>query len=313
MTIQEELAKASPAKGTVLTIGTFDSVHLGHQHLLQRLKQLAASNGLLSVALTFRNHPRAVLKPEIKLPYITTLDERVALLKAQGIDLVIGVDFTRELSLLKAGQFVSLLVDHLKLKGLVVGPDFALGHQREGDIPTLQRLGAEMGFWVEPVEPALMDQSTVKSSRVRSLISQGDVNAARRLLGRPYALTGVVVEGERRGRLLGFPTANLSWSADLIIPTDGIYATWAVIGGRRHQSATNVGVRPTFGESPRIIEAFILDFEEDIYGKPLTLEFAARLRDERAFPSAEALVEQMKLDVEQARAALSDSPKILSS
>ena len=308
MTIYQELAKASPSKETVLTIGTFDGVHLGHQQLLRRLKGLADSNGFLSAVLTFRNHPRIVLNPGVELHYITSLEERIALLHGQGIDLVVSLDFTRELSLISASEFVALLTGHLRMRGLVVGPDFALGHRREGDIPALNRLGEEHGFWVEPIEPALIEQGVIKSSGIRSLITHGDVEHASRMLGRKYSITGPVVEGERRGRLLGFPTANLSFDSDLVIPADGIYATWAIAEGQRHQAATCIGMRPTFGAGNRTVEAYILNFEGDLYGKPLTLEFASRLREERAFPTAEALVEQMKIDVEQAQAVLPNTP-----
>ena len=311
MTIRQELAKASPSKDTALTIGTFDGVHLGHQQLLRRLVTKAASDGLSPAVLTFRNHPRQVLNPGISLPYITTLEDRLSLLQDQGIDLVVAVDFTKELSQLRASEFVALLSEQLKMRGLVVGPDFALGHRREGDIPALKGLGAGMGFWVEPVEYAVTGGSAITSSGIRGLISEGKVEDASRMLARWYSLTGLVVEGDRRGHLLGFPTANLSWSADLVIPADGIYATWAIVDGRRYQAATCIGVRPTFGLSQRTVEAFILDFEGDLYGKPLTLEFARRLREELTFPSAEALIEQMRLDVEQTREALSSEPVFL--
>ena len=304
------MVNVAPSRDTVLTIGTFDGVHLGHQQLLHHLKGVAVRNGLLSVVLTFRNHPRLVLNPEVNLHYITALKERVVLLQGQGVDLVIAVDFTRELSLLKAQEFVALLSEHLKMKGLVVGPDFALGHSREGDIPALKRLGAKMGFWLEPVEQVLMGKSNIKSSVIRNFITEGDVETASRMLGRWYSLTGLVVEGDRRGRLLGFPTANLSLDSNLVIPADGIYATWAIVEGRRYQAATCIGVRPTFGVNNRTVEAFILDFEGDIYGIPLTLEFARRLREERAFSSVEALIEQMKLDVEQTRDLLSRLPEV---
>jgi riboflavin kinase/FMN adenylyltransferase len=307
MTVHQELAKISPPRDTVLTIGTFDGVHLGHQQLLQRLKALADSSGLLAAVLTFRNHPRLVLNSELELSYITTLEDRLDLLRGQGIDLVISVDFTRDLSLLGAREFVGLLCGHLKMKSLVVGPDFALGHGREGDISTLTHLGEEMGFQVQAIEPTMMMGDVIKSSKTRGLIAQGDVETASRMLGRWYALTGLVVEGDRRGRLLGFPTANLSLDPSVVIPADGIYATWAVVDGRRYQGATCIGLRPTFGVNGRTVETFILDFQGDIYGKPITLEFAGRLRDEQAFPNVEALVEQMKIDVAQTRAVLSTS------
>jgi riboflavin kinase/FMN adenylyltransferase len=298
---------------TVLTIGTFDGVHLGHQQLLQHLKAAASREGLLSAVLTFRNHPRLVLNPGVNLRYITTLDERVALLKGQGIDLVFAIDFTEELSLLKASEFAYMLSKRLKMRGLVVGPDFALGHNREGDIPALKQLGTELGFWVKPVEPVLMDRIVIRSSVIRSLMAQGDVENASRMLGRWYSLTGLVVEGDRRGRKLGFPTANLSVESGLVIPSDGIYATWAVVEGRRYEAATSIGVRPTFGMNDRTVEAFLLDYEGDLYGKTVTLEFASLLREEQAFTTVEALIEQMKVDVERTRAVLSKSPLVLAS
>ena len=230
MTIHQELAQASPSRDTALTIGVFDGVHLGHQQLLRRLKAIAKDRGLLAAALTFRNHPRVVLNPEVKVGYITSVEVREALLRAEGVDLVIPVEFTRELSLIKAREFAALLCDQLRMKAMVVGPDFALGNRREGDILTLNRLGSEMGFRVEPVQAGLIGTSPVKSSEIRGRINQGDVKLASDMLGRWYSLTGVVVEGDRRGRLMGFPTANLSVDADLVIPADGIYATWAILG-----------------------------------------------------------------------------------
>ncbi len=311
MTFHQELAKASPPKDTVLTIGTFDGVHLGHRELLRHLKAAAGAQGLLTAVLTFRNHPRLVLKPGLDIRYINTHEDRVALLKDQGIDVVISVEFTRELSLLTATEFMALLSAKLRVKGLVVGPDFALGHGREGDIPTLQRLGAEMEFWVESVGPVSIGTAAIKSSVIRGMIGEGDVEGASAMLGRRYSLTGTVVRGESRGQTLGFPTANLSLDPHLVIPADGIYATWAMVEGQRYRAATSIGVRPTFGEGQRTVEAFLMEFQGDLYGKSLTLEFARRLRDELAFSSVEDLVAQMKVDVEQAHAALSSPPPVL--
>ena len=309
MIIDQQLAQASPLLDTAITIGVFDGVHLGHQCLLQRLRTLASAKGLLSVALTFRNHPRNVLRPEVKLGYITTRDDRIDLIRAQGVDQVVAVEFTREVSMLRAPEFVELLSRHLRMRGLLVGPDFALGHGREGDVSSLRSLGDEMGFWVEQAEPVGLGIGIVRSSVTRDLIAAGEVKAAGDMLGRRYSLTGTVVPGDRRGRTLGFPTANLDLDADLVLPADGIYATWALIDGRRHQAATCIGVRPTFGVSGRTVEAFILDFDEDLYGKPVTLEFASRLRDEEAFSTVDALIRQMNLDVEQTRDLLSGLPE----
>ena len=305
MTIQEELSRSSPSKGTILTIGTFDGVHLGHQHLLRILREKAAASGNLSLALTFRNHPRTVLQPGSEMQYVSPLRERIDLLKAQGVDMVVEVDFTRELSLLRAQEFVALLVEHLKMRGMVVGPDFALGHRREGDIPTLQRLGKEMGVRVDTVQPLHGDEGVIRSSAIRDTTARGDVERVAFLLGRGFSLTGTVVEGDRRGKALGFPTANLQPGPQIIVPGDGIYATWAIVEGRSYPSTTSIGVRPTFAPSQRTVETFIMEFDGDLYGKPLTIEFVTRLREERAFPDAEALIEQMKVDVERSRSVLS--------
>ena len=311
MTILQELAKVSPPKGTVLTIGVFDGVHLGHQYLLKRVSESATVHGLLTAVLTFRNNPASVLATDSDLQYITSLEDRLALIKSRDIDLVADVDFTEEVSLIEAPQFVKLLRESLKMRGLVVGPDFAVGHGREGDIPTLIRLGEEMGFWVETVEPVATGLELITSSGIRDRLVEGDVENASEMLGRWYSLTGLVVEGDRRGRTLGFPTANLRLDGQLVIPAAGIYATWARVEGRRYQAATCIGVRPTFGVHNRTVEAFILDYDGDLYGKSITLEFARRLREERAFPNVDTLVEQMKQDVEQSHAVLSGLPEAL--
>lgn len=307
MTIHEELAKVSPGKETALTIGTFDGVHLGHQQLLRQLRDAAVGNNLLPGVLTFRNHPRSVLDPINHVGYISPLAERLSRLSSSGIGLVVDLDFSEELSQLTARDFVALLVNNLGMRGLVVGPDFAMGYQRRGTIPALRELGADLGFWVQVVEPVVSEQGPIRSSAVRQAISQGNMEGAAGLLGRAYSLTGKVVEGERRGNKLGFPTANLGLGPEIMTPGDGIYATWAVIDGERRLSATNVGIRPTFGSGPRTVEAFIMDFEQDIYSKALTLEFVSRLREELKFDSVDALIKQMQLDVDQARVILTGS------
>ena len=305
MTVREELALVRPTSSTAVTIGTFDGVHLGHRHLLKRLKEAAIREGLASLVVTFRNHPRNVLDSTSRSQYITDVDTRVALLKELGADQVVCINFTRELSLLSAREFVLILMEKLQMKGLVMGPDFALGHGREGDAPAMRRLGEQLGFWLETVDPFRLEEGAVKSRAIRELLVQGRVEEAGRMLGRYFSVSGTVVLGERRGRQLGFPTANISPPADMVLPGDGIYATWATVEGKRYESATSIGVRPTFGAGERLVEGFLMDFEGDIYDKELTLEFVRRLRDELAFPTVEALVEQMVQDVEQSRAVLS--------
>ena len=301
MSVEQQLAQVSPIRDTALTIGTFDGVHLGHQYLFQCLKEEASASGLLTVVITFRNHPRAVLAPDSRVEYITPWQEREVLIQGQGMNMVVALDFTREVSLFKAREFVHLLVCHLRMRSLVVGPDFALGHRREGDIPTLESLGEEMGYRLLVVEPEMANNQPIRSRALRQLIAAGDVKDAAGMLGRPFSLRGKVARGEGRGRGIGFPTANLTVEPGLLVPSDGIYATWATVKGERRQSATSIGVRPTFGVGPRSVETFIMDFDDDVYGETLTLEFVCRLREELAFSSVAGLVDQMNRDVEQAR------------
>ncbi len=306
MTLQADIAGGPPPADTAITIGTFDGVHLGHRHLVRSLTEAAQRQGLTPIVLTFKNSPRSVLNPAAQLSYITDLETRLSLLHQPGIDRVVPVEFTRELSQLSAAEFVDALSKELGMKGLVVGPDFALGHRRQGDVATLREMGKTAGFWVETVNNFSLDDSPVKSSAIRELLAQGQVERVKRMLDRPFSLAGEVETGDRRGRELGFPTANLAPKSSMAVPGDGIYATWAIVDGVRYQGATSIGVRPTFGGGgDRRVETFLLDFSGDLYGKRMTLEFEQRLRGELAFSSVDALVQQMKQDVEQSRAVLS--------
>ena len=289
----------------MLTIGVFDGVHRGHEHLFGQLKARARQAGRLSGAITFRNHPGSVLQSDFKPSYLSGVDERLQLIKALAVDFVVPVTFDRGLSRLRADQFVSLLYEQLHMRGLVMGPDFTMGHQREGDAQRLTELGSEMGFTVTVVEPLVdEDGSPIRSTTIRQALGQGDVTRVAALMGRNFSLVGKVVRGSGRGGPLGFPTANLSVSNDRVVPGDGIYATWAYLGSGRFMAATSLGVRPTFDESQRTIEAFIMDFDEDVYDLDIRLEFVTRLRDELKFDSVEALREQMAVDVDNAREVL---------
>lgn len=310
MSLRQRLASASPSKETVLTVGVFDGIHKGHCHLLRRLVQLAGASYQPAV-LTFTNHPVTVLRPGVRVGYLTTPEQKVRLLKEQGIDFVVAVEFSLELSRISAHDFTAMLVELLRMRGLVLGPDTALGHNREGDLDFLRRRGAELGFWVEAVEPLSVGGITVRSRHVRDAVKQGDMGACAKLLGRKFSLSGPVVLGDRRGRELGFPTANLSIASEMLLPGDGIYATWAIIDGVRHPSATSVGVRPTFGLTERLVEVYVIDFDADLYGKQLCVEFVRKLRDQKAFPGVAELVEQIHRDVADSRQALaSETPHL---
>ena len=304
MRIDEELSKVSPSKDTVLTIGVFDGVHMGHRHLFDFLKQEAKDRKLYSGVVTFVNHPRSVLFPEQRTNYLSTIEERVRLLAEEGLDLVIPVTFDLELSGLTARQFIELLRKYLRMSYLVGGPDFALGHQREGNTQVLEALGSEMGFSLHVMDSHYMGEVPVRSTVIREALAEGAVDKAAKLLGRNFVLLGHVSKGHGRGKDLGFPTANLQTESQCLLPGDGIYATWAYLGHERYMAATSIGTNPTFGPGERTVETFLLDLQEDLYGKELRLEFIHRLRDEMRFESVEALKQQIDLDVGATRKVL---------
>jgi riboflavin kinase/FMN adenylyltransferase len=308
MNFHQQLASIAPDKETVLTVGVFDGVHQGHRHLLRRLVEQAGTDYIPAV-LTFTNHPITVLRPGTEVAYITSTEERISLIKEQGIDLVVPLDFTQELSQVTAANFTETLVKSLRMKGLIAGPDSALGQNREGDIDFLKQKGSELGFWVEVVEPLLMDGELVKSRRIRSGLEEGDVASCARLLGRKYGFEGLVVGGDQRGTEMGFPTANLQTDPHTTLPGDGVYATWITIDGERRSSATSIGIRPHFGLSERLVEVFVLDFTADLYGQRLNLEFVHKLRDQQSFGSLEELIGQIDVDVAGARAILDQDRK----
>jgi riboflavin kinase/FMN adenylyltransferase len=305
MNLRHQLARAAPNQDTVLTLGVFDGVHLGHQHLVRRLIQMAGSTCAPAV-LTFSNHPATVLRPGTHIGYLNTHEEKLRLIREQGVELVVSLDFTQEVAQVSAQDFSAMLVEIFRTKGLVLGPDAALGHNREGTLDYLRRRGEELGFWVETVDPLVLDGAEVKSSRIRNAVLQGDMTACTRLLNRKFSINGKVVVGDHRGEQLGFPTANLEIASGMLVPGDGIYATWANIDGVRHPSATSIGVRPTFGLTERLVEVHVLDFDADLYGKDLCVEFVGKLRDQQTFPGVDALVDQINRDVAGSRLALAE-------
>jgi len=304
MQIEAELAGFTPRQETVLTIGVLDGVHLGHQELIGYLRRQAMARDYLPGVVTFRNHPLDVLSPHTHLPRLTSLEERTRLLQGLGIELIVPLSFTPDLAQLAAGDFVALLQKYLKMRGLVIGPDFALGRGREGDVSALHSLGKERGFWVDVIPPKVINGEVVSSTSIRQALAKGDMSKVKRLLGRPYALTGQVGHGAGRGRQLGFPTANLEINSRQALPADGIYATRAYVAGHTYPSVTNIGTRPTFGEGQRTVEVYLLDFEGALYTQELRLELIERLRAEKRFSNPEELKAQISRDVEQARSIL---------
>jgi len=304
MQVEEELARLSPKKDMLLTIGVFDGVHLGHKYLISQLKEQAKQQNLLSGVVTFRHHPQEVLSPQTKLPFLTDLTERTNLLKNEGVEAVITLPFTRELAQLSARQFVSLLKRYLRMCGLVIGPDFALGRNREGNTNTLRTLGQDMNFSVTIIPPIMINGEVVSSTAIRKALANGDMKKVLNLVDRPFSLSGQVTRGAGRGLELGFPTANLDINPEQALPAQGVYATWAYIDDKAYQSMTNIGKRPTFGGSEPTVEVYVLDYHSDLYGRQLKIDFMERLRGEKQFATAKELKKQITEDIKQGRAIL---------
>ncbi len=306
MNFSQRLAGYTPDRDSVLTIGVFDGVHLGHRHLLDHLIEWAGTACVPGV-IAFSNRPITVFRPGTFPSYLTTPEHKVDLLKDAGIDLVVPLEFTEELSRVTARQFAELLSGTMRMKGLVLGPDSALGQGREGDRAFMQSEGERLGFWVRSVPPLEIDGQAVKSRVVRQALVAGEVEAGSTLLGRNHTLTGTVVVGDQRGRTLGFPTANIDVYPGLLWPGDGIYATWAHFGGRRYLSATSIGVRPTFGLTQRLVEVYVMDFSGDLYGQSMTVEFVEKVRNQETFADIDALISRIDQDVMESREVLARS------
>lgn len=301
--------------GNVVTIGAYDGVHLGHRALLEKVRVIADDRGLGTALLTFDKHPAQVVRPESAPKLLTSLDQKLELLDATDLlDLTCVLTFDEERMHETAEEFVSdVLVDTLRAKVVVVGTDFHFGYQRQGNVPFLRERGRDVGFEVEAVElvPVEGDDTgaAYSSTLIRGLLMAGDVEGARRLLGRPHEVHGRVVEGDRRGRDLGFPTANVAVPDETCLPAEGVYAGWFVddADGEERPAAINLGRRPTFheeGASPVLLEAFVLDYEGDLYGHRARVRFAERLRPEEKFDSVDALIQQMHADVIRTRSIL---------
>jgi riboflavin kinase/FMN adenylyltransferase len=289
-----------------VTAGNFDGVHRGHQMLVAAAVADAREAGGTAVVLTFDPHPSRVLSPDRAPSTLMTVDQKAEILGELGVDRLAVLPFTLDLSRKTPEEFArSVLVGALGAGLVVVGSNFRFGRGRGGDVETLRGLGSALGFRVHGLEPVMHEGAPVSSSRIREALARGAVDAARALLGRRFFVDGSIVRGAGRGRTLGIPTANLDlWNETL--PRGGVYACWCRIEGQpqRHRAVVNVGRRPTFGGGETTVEAHLLDFQEDVYGRGARLEFEMRVRDERPFPSAAALVEQIRADVEDARRAL---------
>ncbi|GAC1517558.1 MAG: bifunctional riboflavin kinase/FAD synthetase [Acidimicrobiales bacterium] len=313
MEVIDDLARCPhPAGGTVVTIGAYDGVHLGHRRLIERVRVLAAERGCASAVVTFDRHPAQVVRPESAPTLLTDLPTKLARLAETGLDYAVVIRFDAARAGEPADDFVrTVLADCLGAKVVVVGHDFHFGHNRGGNVELLRQLGPELGFEVLGLE--LFDDDAgdpVSSTRVRTLLGTGDVEGAAALLGRPHRLRGEVVSGDKRGRDLGFPTANVAVPEAYCLPADGIYAGWFErASGERLPTAISLGRRPTFyADAPAsLLECYVLDFEGDLYGEEVGVEFVARLRAEMRFDGPDALdrlVTQMREDVQDTRKVL---------
>jgi riboflavin kinase/FMN adenylyltransferase len=287
---------------TVLTLGVFDGLHLGHQLVMRTVVERAHQLNAVPTVITFDPHPRAVLHPESAPPLLQTLDQKVEGFGVLGIQQTIVVRFTEEFSKIAAADFLRDVVkERLQAKEVYLGKGFAFGHNREGNIELLTRVGSELGFVAGEVPEICLRGRRVSSSRIREILAQGKVNLARRMLGRPYGVEGLVERGAERGRQLGFPTANLH-PHNRVIPRQGVYVTGTLIEGQWHRSVTNLGVRPTFGvEKEPSVETFVMNWAGDLYGDVVRVRFLHRLRDERKFGSIEELKAQIEKDVARAQ------------
>lgn len=310
MQVLHHPGECSPGRPTAVTIGAYDGVHTGHRFVIDRVRRVAEEQDLASVVVTFDRHPAAVVRPESAPKLLTDVDQKLELLSQTGIDYVLVVHFDEERSTESADDFVrEVLVQCLTTRAVVVGHDFHFGYKRLGNVPLLQDMGATLGFDVTGMRLFSdgLDKEPVSSTRIRTLIAEGAVGEAASLLGRPHQVRGVVAHGDQRGRLLGFPTANVSLGADIALPADGVYAGWYIRpDGARRPAALSLGRRPTFylDQKLSLLEAYVLDFDGDLYDEPARVEFVAHLRSQARFESAQALKEQMARDVATTRRVL---------
>ena len=305
MKIVRSLARLSPPQGgTVVTIGNFDGVHLGHREIFRRVVQRARESQAAAAVITFEPHPLRLLAPDKAPPRINTPPEKVRLIRASCIDLLTILPFTRRLAALPAERFVAeILVGRLGVRHLVVGYDYAFGRNREGDGAFLAAAGKRYGFTVEVLEPLKAGAEVYSSTRIRQTLLQGDVRGVVGVLGRHFTLDGKVVSGDGRGRRLGFPTANLATAKELL-PREGVYAVRVRYRRRMYDGVVNLGRRPTFPDAEPSMEIHLLDFAGDLYGAHLRLYFVERLRDVQRFPSVEALQAAVRADIARARGIL---------
>lgn len=299
MRVYNDLFFIEKNDNTIITIGTFDGVHLGHQEIFNVLINNAKNNGCRSFVLTFEPHPRMVIQPNSQLKLLTTFQEKVEILEKMGIDNLLVIPFTKEFSQLTPEEFFrKYILEGLGVKKMVIGYDHHFGKGRDGDEQKIRELGSANNFEVQKTEAVTINETVVSSSKIRNALSEGEVKNAAQMLGRNYSFSGIVVVGDKRGRELGFPTANIQLENGLkLVPKNGVYTVKVFLEDGIFDGVMNIGLRPTFKETKIVLsEVHILNFNEDIYGKQIRVEFIARIRDEKKFGSKEELIKQIEID-----------------
>jgi riboflavin kinase / FMN adenylyltransferase len=302
--LEEELAGYTLNRDSLVAVGVFDGVHLGHKYLISQLKELAERQGYSSIVVTFDKHPQEIVKPGSQPLFLSDTAEKTELLTQEGVDRVIVLNFTQELASVSARDFVQILCSKLRMRGLVMGPDFVLGHRGEGSIANLQKIGKDLGFSVTAIPYVRKNGDTVSSTAIRQAMAEGNMQKVRRMMGRPFSLHGRVIHGHGRGAGIGFPTVNLDILRGQALPSDGVYATLAHTNNDTYPSVTNVGTNPTFGNTERTIETFFLSYHHDLYGREVKIDFIQKLRGEIKFKDASELGRQIEIDVQNSKKIL---------
>jgi riboflavin kinase/FMN adenylyltransferase len=305
----DELAR--DCSGPVVTVGTFDGVHLGHRKVISTLRKRAAKRGAPTLLMTFDPHPKAVVDGSSEPFVLTTVEEKGELVGEAGVDFMLALRFDRDFAETKPRQFIThFLVKRLRICEMVVGYDHHFGFHRGGDISLLKDEGRRLGFDVETVQPALLDGLPISSTRIRRMLREGSLPLANEMLGRHYSLSGAVIEGARRGARVGFRTANILVSdRRKLVPRDGVYAVMALMEEKNYDAVMNIGLRPTFSSGKRSLEVHIMDFASDIYGERITVRFYDRIRNEKKFSDKKKLASQIEKDIEESRRILAQRQK----
>lgn len=302
MKVFRSLDEIKDIKETVVAVGNFDGIHVGHQELIRRTVKSAKISGIKSAVFTFNNHPKNVLAGKRVIKNIMYPEDKINMLKKMGIDYVFSIDFDYRISHTPAEQFITdILIEKFKMKEMYCGFNYHFGYKAEGNTDLLVKLGQKHGFGIHVMDPVRIDGQVVSSSLIRSLIDKGNVDEAKIMLGRNYAIGGEVVRGNMIGRTIGFPTSNILIDETMVTPSNGVYITKCNYNMVQYPGITNVGIKPTIGDNKRVIETHIFDFNKDIYGRMIKVEFVKKIRDEMKFPSVEALAEQIQNDCQTAR------------